>query len=614
VGIRSLLSRVLGRRQPGGGDRRPQAGGPRRDAANRRDLDPAPGRGDGAAPDREAPDREAPGKKALDVDLSDYEGFLRTFRRGVGKSDDIVVHEMRLGIDRRRRAALVFVDGMVDRRVVGDDIARPLLTPAKRLGLAPGRSLLQVISEQVLSATQVHSTGDYDWVVDRILGGDTAVIIEGQKRALVIDTKRFLHRGPERPLSELNVKGSFEGFTEVLKVNITQVRRRVRSASLRVKMITLGRKSHNQVALLYIEEIANPALVREVERRVGSIQHEAVTLQAVVQCLIADSPLTPFPLFRDTERPDFTASELLDGKVAVMVDNTAFAAILPSTLFDFVRSSEDYSALFWGGTLLRPVRYIALLLAVLLPGLYVAVLSVHPTFIPHNLALSIIVSRAGTPFPPVIEAAILLLAVEILREAAVRLPSAMGPTLATVGGIVLGQAAVNARVVSDLSLIIIALTGIAQLIAPGFELGFTVRLLVWPFLIAASIFGLLGLVAVGLVVVGHLAGLESVGVPYLGPLITGEWMLLRDVFIRAPFQSLRFRPAYLWPLDVRKQGRVAARRAEGRRAAREPFPVGIEPMEELLQEESPSGAAAAWRGHDGNGEPGGTRPTGEDGS
>ena len=539
----------------------------------------APGEGPGQP--RDGAGGPIVGETGPQVDFSDYEGFLHVLRQGVGVSDDLVVHEIRLGLDRGRRAALVFLDGMVDRRVIGDDITSPLLRPGAQQGLKPGKSLVQVISEQVLAATQVDSTENYGNFVDRILSGDTAIIIEGQKRALVVDTKKFPFRGPDRPLSELNIKGSFEGFTEVLKVNITMVRRRIRSEKLRVKMVTVGEQSHNQLAILYIAGIANPALVAEVERRVRSIEHEAVLLVSIVQCLVRDNPLTPFPMFRDTERPDFAAQELLEGKVVLIADNTPFATAFPSTLFDFLRSSEDYAAVFWAGSLLRPVRYLALLISIYLPAVYVAVLSAHPRFIPHPQSLAVIASRVGTPFPPVIELILLLLAVEILREAAVRLPSAMGPALATVGGIVLGQAAVNARIVSDLSLIVAAITGISQLIAPGFEIGYVARLLAWPFLLAGATFGAFGLAMATLILVGHLANLESVGVPYLGPLVTGGQTLLTDTFVRAPFAALRYRPAYLRPLDLRKQGRVAPR-SPGR-VGKEAFPVGVQPIEERLK-------------------------------
>jgi hypothetical protein len=570
MGIRGMIAGLFGLF----GRRRPR---------RRRTSGEAAANAAGEGPGRPRSGAEGPiaGETGPQVDFSDYEGFLHVLRQGVGASDDLVVHEIRLGLDRGRRAALVFVDGMVDRRVIGDDITSPLLRPGAQQGLARGKSLVQVISEQVLAATQVDSTENYGNFVDRILGGDTAIVIEGQKRALLVDTKKFSFRGPDRPLSELNIKGSFEGFTEVLKVNITMVRRRIRSENLRVKMVTVGEQSHNQLAILHIAGIANPALVAEVERRVRGIEHEAVLLVSIVQCLVRDNPLTPFPLFRDTERPDFAAQELLEGKVVLLADNTPFATALPSTLFDFLKSSEDYAAVFWGASLLRPVRYLAFAISIYLPAIYVAVLSVHPRYIPHPLALAVIASRVGTPFPPVVELILLLLAVEILREAAVRLPSAMGPALATVGGIVLGQAAVNARIVGDLSLIVAAITGIAQLIAPGFEIGYVTRLLAWPFLLAGAVFGAFGLAMATLVLVGHLANLESVGVPYLGPLVTGERALLTDTFVRAPFAALRYRPAYLWPLDLRKQGRVGPR-SPGR-AGKEAGPVGVQPLEERFR-------------------------------
>lgn len=566
MGIRRALSRLLG----GGG-------------ADRRGRDGGSGRGPRGARGARGGEHPVLAGEQPRIDFADYEQVIQTVRSGVGASDDVVVHEMRLGLDRRRRAALVFVDGMVDRRVIGQEVATPLLKPGPQQGVKRGKSLLQVLSEQVLSATQTDSTDNYADLVGRILTGDTAVIVEGLKRALVIDTKKFFFRGPDRPLSELNIKGSFEGFTEVLKVNITQMRRRVRTDRLRVKTLTLGETAHNQVALLWIDGVANPALVEEALRRVQGVEHEATLLIAVIQCLIADNPATMFPLFRDTERPDFAAFELLAGKIVLMVDNTPFVTSLPSTLFDFLRSSEDYAAVFWAGSLLRPIRYIAFLVGIFLPGLYIAALSVHPVFIPHALALSIIASREGIPFPPVIEAALMLLVVEILREATTRLPSAMGPTLTTVGGIVLGSAAVNARIVSDLTLIVVAVAGIAQLIVPGFELSYASRILVWGFMLAGATFGLYGIVMGSLVLVAHVANLESMGVPYLGPVMTGEKTLFKDTIVRATYSSLRWRPAYLMPLERRKQGRVAPRTAGGRQAAEERFPVGIEPMKERME-------------------------------
>lgn len=294
-----------------------------------------------------------------------------------------------------------------------------------------------------------------------------------------------------------------------------------------------------------MDGIVNPEILQEVSRRLDTIDIDDAPESGFIEQWIEDSFLSPFPQMLDTERPDMVSSALLEGKVAIFLDGTPFVLLAPTTLGDILKSPEDYYERWLYGTLLRILRYIGAFLALFLPALYISLVSFHQGLLPSKLAFSIAASREGVPFPAFVEALLMVMTMELLQEAGVRLPTPIGQNIGIVGGLVIGEAAVQAGIVSPVMVIIIALTAIAAFTTPTFSLGISLRIIRLGFMIAAGLLGLYGMILVYIMINIHLVNLKSFGVPYATPFAPTMFRDMKDLILRAPRLMLMKRPEYL---------------------------------------------------------------------
>ncbi|WP_042208796.1 spore germination protein [Paenibacillus durus] len=455
------------------------------------------------------------------------------------RSTDIVFREFQLGDV--QTAMLIFLDGMVNTIIVDSDIMRPLLeygeTMLEKSRLSPAgvESLLQ---NQVITAAQVHSGERIQEVVDHVLSGDTVLLIDGVKKALFISAKGWGKRAVEEPATEAVIRGPREGFTEHLLTNITLIRRRLRTPKLKIEGLQLGQLSKTDVAIAYLEGIADDAIVEEVRKRVNRIDIDAILESGYVEELIEDNSFSIFPQVNYTERPDKIVANLLEGKVAILIDNTPFALIVPVTFFEMMQASEDYYQRYVISTLIRLLRYLFLIIALLLPSLYIALLTFHQEMLPTSLLLSAAASREAVPFPALVEALLMEISFEALREAGVRLPRPVGQAVSIVGALVIGEASVSAGIVSAPMVIIVSITGIASFIIPSYSQAITIRLLRFPMMFLAGTLGLYGVLLGVLFILIHMARLRSFGVPYLSPLAPLHISDLKDALVRVPWWGM----------------------------------------------------------------------------
>jgi spore germination protein len=343
------------------------------------------------------------------------------------------------------------------------------------------------------------------------------------------------------------VQGPKESFSEGLRTNTALLRRRVRDPKLKVKQVKVGQRGQTDLALMYIDGIVRPAVLQAVEARIADISIDAVLDSGSLEQLIEESWLSPFPQGQLTERPDKAASAVLEGRIAIIVDNSPFALIVPVTLNCFFQSSEDYYNRWQIMSLTRLIRFAAALMAVALPGLYIAVANFHPSMIPMLMATKLAAASQNVPFPAIIEILLMDAAFELLREAGVRLPGAVGGTMGIVGGLIIGQAAVEAGVVSPIVVIIVALTGVAAFAIPHVSLVYGFRLIKYGVLILSAFLGFFGFWAALLLVLTHTAGLRSFGVPYLMPFAAGALNRnaeIKDSLFRFPLFMLKKRPFF----------------------------------------------------------------------
>jgi spore germination protein KA len=474
------------------------------------------------------------------------------FREIFGAASDLVMREFFLGPDNDVRLVMFWIDGLVDKNAISEFIMGPVLfrTFSDSRGKILPTNAFRLIRDNLATAADLRVKENMEEILDLVLYGNVAVFIQGADQVLVFDLKSWKDRGVTEPEAESLIRGPREGFSETLRTNTTLIRRRIRTPKLKFDMYEIGRHTRTHVCITYIDGLVNPDTVAEVKRRVQGIEIDGVLESGYIEDYIKDDYRTPFVLLDRTERPDKVCAALLDGRTAILVDNTPFALIAPAVFPEFLQSTEDY---YEGTEYIRPFRWMALIMTLTLPSLYVALTTFHPEMIPSSLALRIAAGREGVPFPAVVEAFMMEVVFDLLREGGLRMPHPIGSVVGIVGALVLGQAAVAAGIVSPFIVIIVAGTAIASFLIPNYSSSLGIRLLRYPMLVLAGALGLFGIFLGFMFMLLHLASLRSFGVPYLYPLapaVPGEW---QDVFVRVPWWKMVFRPRLFRSPDRRRQ-------------------------------------------------------------
>ncbi|WDQ33010.1 MULTISPECIES: spore germination protein [Paenibacillus] len=454
------------------------------------------------------------------------------------------------------RAAVMYIDGLVDQQLIDEHLITPLmirgvpeLQQESFLHPADIHQIKNYLSNQLLPVSQIQETESLQELALGVLGGKNALLVDGMQGALMIGTPKGISRNIEEPLSEALLRGPRIGFTEHLSDNTGILRRFGSNQSLFIQKFEVGTRIKKDLAIAYIEDIADPELVAEVQRRIEGLDMDVMLESGYVEQLIEDDELSPFQQIQNTERPDRVISGMLEGRVAILLDGTPFALIVPATFSMLLQSPEDYYERWIPGTFLRMLRFLAAMIALFAPALYISFISFHPGLIPTKLALTIIETRNGVPFPSIIEALIMETAIEILREAGIRLPKPIGPAMGIVGGLIIGDAAVQAGIVSPFLVIVVAVTAISSFSIPTYSAGITLRILRFTGMFSAAALGLFGVIMFFLLICSHLVRLKSFGVPYVSPVVPYSLSEWKDLLIRAPLKMMRRRPRMMNPTD-----------------------------------------------------------------
>ncbi|MEG6591215.1 spore germination protein [Paenibacillus barengoltzii] len=470
--------------------------------------------------------------------------------------DDLVTRFI-CGAEGTPPCAIVCIAGLADLKMINDHIVTSIQQAYSAINCSEpitGQELYRRLDKQFLSVQKYKTTRSLDEILVSLLSGDTALFIDDLDQVLLIGSKKWTGRSVEEPETEALVRGPREGFNESIETNVILLRRTIRDPKLRFDPYRIGERGKKELIIAYIDSIVHPALVQEVKRRVESIDIDDAPESGMIEQLIQDSFLTPFPLILHTERPDKAASAILQGKVVILLEGTPFALIMPTTFETLMQSPEDYYERWLIGSLIRILRYTAVFVSLTFPSLYIALVSFHQGLIPSKLAFSIAAAREGVPFPAVIEAFLMELTLELLREAGIRLPKPVGQTIGIVGGLVIGEAAVQAGIVSPIMVIVVAVTAMSSFAIPAYSAGIAFRILRFIIMIAASMFGLYGIILIHIMICIHLSRLNSFGIPYLTPLAPSYYRDWRDMFIRAPLMMLSKRPQYMATKDDSKMG------------------------------------------------------------
>lgn len=467
---------------------------------------------------------------------------VNTIKELLGASQDVKYHNIKLRGPGAPEAMLIFIDGLVDEKMITEGILEPLLTHEFNLteGLAFGK-LAQIIDKQILQMGDVEVSNKISKLISAILSGSSALIIDGVKECLLISTKGYPTRSITEPQTEVVVRGPREGFTENLRTNTAMIRRRIKSQDLRMEHMTVGKKTETVICITYIKNVARQEIVDKLKERIEKIDTDSIIDSGYIEAFIEDSPFSLFETVGYTEKPDVAAAKMLEGRIAILVDGSPFAITVPHLFVENFQTSEDYNTRFLYASVTRLMRFVAYFLSVFTVPVFIALTTFHQELIPETLLFTIANAREGTPFPVFFEALIMVISFEVLKEAGLRLPRPVGQAISIVGALIMGDAAIAAGLAGAPVVIAVAFTAVAGFIVPN-QIESTSILRIIMMIIAATLGGYgLALGMLGLLI--HLASLKSFGVDFLTTVIPSTD--LKDSFVRAPLWAMVRRPIAL---------------------------------------------------------------------
>jgi spore germination protein KA len=472
------------------------------------------------------------------------------------RNSDLVGREFTIRCGKKQvKAALFFLQGLVDGQAVRFSILRPLMNLGNQPN-CPGIDA-EMAMEFIIPESQTRLGRVYSHVAAALVEGEAVLFIDGDDRALIIDVRMYEHRQIEESPAEAVVRGPHAGFVENYRTNVSLIRSHLSTPQLVTERLYIGARSHMPVALMYLEGVVNPKLVEEVRRRLNAVKADYIGALTSLDSFIRDEPWSPVPTTITTERPDKVASLIAEGHVAIVAACPAALAV-PATIWDLMISSEDYYVHFATATALRLIRWLALFSTVYASAAYLALVNYHPEMIPTQLLLAIAGAREAVPFPAVAEVLLMEIAFELIREAGIRIPTVIGPTIGIVGAVILGQAAVQASLVSPILVVVVAISGLGSFAIPNYSLALAARLVKFPMVLVAAVYGIPGLTIVTILLLAMVVSMTSFGVPMLAPLVP-NWKHSLDVIFKGPPWAMRNRPGHVRPLDAERMPRGAAR-------------------------------------------------------
>lgn len=502
--------------------------------------------------------------------------YIKT-RYNILINSDIILREFTLTArGKQYNAFILFIDGMVDSNIINDFVLESLMLKNKS-NLYNGNEnrviseaitnnitvrkvkrfdLVDFIYNSLIPQNNVKIVSTFDEIIAGVNSGNCALFIDTIDKAFNIDVKGFKQRSVSTPNNEVVIKGPQEAFVESIRTNTSLLRRIINNENLVIESLNIGKISKTYCAVCYMHNIANSNLVAEVKFRLNNLSIDSLLSSGQLEQLIEDNSQFGIPQILSTERPDKCTKYLMQGRVIVLVNGNPYALIMPATLIDFMSSPEDTNLKVLFGNFLKSLRFIAAFLTLLLPGIYIAVTSFHQEILPTELLFSILAARQFVPFPIIFELLVMEISFELIREAGLRVPSPVGPTIGIVGALILGDAAVNANIVSPILIIIVAITGIASFAIPDFSFGFHLRVFRFFFIILGFTAGFLGIGLGIFIYISMLCNLSSFGVPYTVPFApTGDSK--KNGYFIPPIWKQEYRASYLSPKKEKSQDKVS---------------------------------------------------------
>lgn len=469
---------------------------------------------------------------------SSLEENLKILRNIFDPDETIEYRMLESKTQRLLQGCVIFVDGMIDHQILDQYVIQQI--QSSEIPRYTRGGYIEELQKKSITASNLFLTQNIEEITDAVLQGDAIFLLDGSDHATIIDCKNLASRPVQEASSEQAVRGPRDGFTEQILVNISLIRRRVISPDLKFKYKNIGTITKTKVCICYLDNIASDQVVEELENRLDKIEIDGIVDSGYIQELIKDSPLSPFDTIGYTERPDSVVGKILEGRVALIVDGSPFVLTVPFIFPEIFQTPEDYYNNFIFSSFNRLLRIFGAMMALFVPAIYVSLTNFHQELLPTPLLLSVAAGRSDVPFPTVLEAFLMLIVFEILREAGARMPTAIGQTVSIVGALVLGQAAVDAKFIAPSMIIIVALTGISALM--NIKVQGAILILRFVFLILAAFMGIYGVIFGALCLLNHLMSIRSFGVPYMLTEGSVRYTEIKDTLIRGPWWYMKLRP------------------------------------------------------------------------
>ena len=475
----------------------------------------------------------------------------KTLEDLIKKSLDIVYYPFET--PNKKHFLVVFMDDIINKEILDRDVIGALITGMQPQQNQPSRITPEYL-KSLIHFSDIKESTEFSEIIPKLMSGDVILFADGMKSALTLPSQGWKQRAIIEPEAEIITKGPREGFVETLKTNRSMIRRKVQNRNLLFEGLTLGKVTNTAVNLVYIDDIVNHQILADLKKRLSKIDIDAILDAAYVEEMIRDEQFSPFTTIGYTERPDVVVAKLLEGRIGIMFDGTPVVLTVPYLFVETLQANEDYYTSFFAASINRSIRFLAFLLTVFVPGLYVALVTTHHEIIPQKLLFSLIASRVGVPFPTIVEVLAMILTFEMLRESGLRLPKGLGQTVSIVGALVLGQAAVEAKFISAPVVIIVAITAITSFIF--YHINGAVMITRFIVTLMGAFFGLYGVTLSLIGIFIHLYSLQSFGIPYMSYIGSTKGQELKDTLIRAPWWYMVMRPRLISTRNYIRKGRV----------------------------------------------------------
>ncbi|MEH7125770.1 MULTISPECIES: spore germination protein [unclassified Bacillus (in: firmicutes)] len=453
---------------------------------------------------------------------------------------DVIIRTINIG-GLNIKAATIAINSISDYKIIEEHLLSPLLTNENS-----EKEIEDLIEFQSLVKIQMIQDA-----IDKINDGGLILIVDGFPFAYGMTASAMASRQIDKPENELTLKGSKEGFTEKLNVNVSLIRKRIKNESLIFETSVISKRARNQVSIVYLKDLTNETLLLNIREKLAKLDVDSIHNIALLEQYIEDRKTSLFPTVLYTERPDRAVSYIDNGYIVLIMDNSPAALVVPATFWSFYHTAEDHYMRFIPANFTRLMRMMAIFITLFMSAIYVAMTSFHAEMIPHDLLLAIAATRERVPFPAFVEVFLMEIAFDLIREAGLRVPAPIGPTIGIVGALILGQAAVQANIVSPIVVIVVALAGLCSFILGDVNMDYSIRLSRYFFIMTAALFGIYGMTAGFVIGIFYLVSLKSFGVPYLAP-FTPRYFSSNDSLFRRLLQDEVFRPGYLKPKDMKK--------------------------------------------------------------